>query len=291
MLLSVAIVVRVLANPLSNALQKKLTRQGISAWQVVGMPHLALAITTLPWLFESPTDPAAFAHDMLWCTVLAVGCNLLIVEALRHSDLSLLGPLNAWKSVISLLPGALLLGEFPSPLSLVGIGLIATGSYVMAGTTGRTPSGQITRLWNDIGVRYRAAALVLSAIEAVFLKRAVLVATSEATFAWWSFLGLTIIVVALLCLGKDAVKTPTLKLSGTDFRAFLALASTTGLMQYFTLVCLKELPVGSVLALFQTSALVTVVLGHQLFAERNFARRLIGAGFMVAGGMLILATC
>jgi hypothetical protein len=48
--------------------------------------------------------------------------------------LSVLGPVNAYKSVISLVPGMVLLGEFPegmvlAGMVLAGMGLIVGGSY------------------------------------------------------------------------------------------------------------------------------------------------------------------
>jgi hypothetical protein len=46
------------------------------------------------------------------------------------------------------------------------------------------------RLLGERGVQYRIAALVLSAIEAVYLKRALLASSTLPTFAIWSLFGL-----------------------------------------------------------------------------------------------------
>src|SRR5205823_1778944 len=113
------------------------------------------------------------------CAALAVAGNTLLVQALRLSDLSVLGPVNAWKAVVSLVPGAVLLREVPGPAGLAGIGLIVAGSYALVdrdggrrdGTAGGRGRGAVARFVTDRGVQFRLAALVLSAVEAVFLKR------------------------------------------------------------------------------------------------------------------------
>jgi drug/metabolite transporter (DMT)-like permease len=60
-------------------------------------------------------------------------------------------------------------------------------------------------------------------------------------------------------------------------------------MQLATLFALERLPVGYCLALFQLSALVSLVFGARYFSERNIGRRLLGSGVMVAGAVLIIA--
>lgn len=46
--------------------------------------------------------------------------------------------------------------------------------------------------------------------------------------------------------------------------------------------------VGYTLALFQTSTLLTVLLGWKVFKEPHLARRLTGAAIMAAGATVIL---
>jgi drug/metabolite transporter (DMT)-like permease len=59
-------------------------------------------------------------------------------------------------------------------------------------------------------------------------------------------------------------------------------------MQFCTIVALDRIPVGSALALFQTSALISVFLGSKVFDEPHFLRRMSGAVVMVAGAALII---
>ncbi len=68
------------------------------------------------------------------------------------------------------------------------------------------------------------------------------------------------------------------------------LGVTTGLMQFSTIIVFSGFQVAAALALFQTSTLVSVVLGWHVFGEKNVAQRLLGATLMVIGATLIVAT-
>jgi drug/metabolite transporter (DMT)-like permease len=116
---------------------------------------------------------------------------VLLVYALRVSDLSILGPVNAYKSVLSLLLGAVMIGEVPTAVGLGGVLLILAGSLFVTGGTGGV------RFFGDRGVQLRIAALGCSATEAVYLKKALLVASPEAAFVFWSLLGVPIASAAL----------------------------------------------------------------------------------------------
>jgi len=73
-----------------------------------------------------------------------------------------------------------------------------------------------------------------------------------------------------------------------NWKAVGLLTGTTGLMQLTSLLTFNAMPVGNSLALFQTSTLVSVVLGHRFFNEGHFIERMIGSGIMVGGAVLII---
>ena len=62
----------------------------------------------------------------------------------------------------------------------------------------------------------------------------------------------------------------------------------TGAMQLATVLTFRDLQVGYSLALFQLSAIVSVLLGWRYFAETNIGERLIGSVVMAAGAALIV---
>jgi drug/metabolite transporter (DMT)-like permease len=281
------VLVRVVANPCSNVFQKVLTRKAADPLFIICATHGLLSLACLPLvLLFSPPASADFWLDISACAGLAVAGNVLLVRALKLSDLSVLGPINAYKSVVSLVPGMILLHEVPGLVGLGGIALIVAGSYGLVDRGGTGGNG-LARLLRDRGVQYRVAALVLTATEAVFLKRALLASSWLTAFAVWSILGFAVSAAAAgVMLGGD-LRHEFGVLRGSK-RAYLALFVTTGLMQLCTLATLNWLHVGSALALFQTSALLSVVLGYKVFRERQFLKRLIGSAVMVAGAILVV---
>ena len=211
----------------------------------------------------------------------------MLVEALKRTDLSVIGPINAYKSVVSLLPAMFLLGEIPGLWPLLGIVLIVVGSYFVANSDfGATPSNPFGRFFKDPGVQLRLGALVLSAIEAVFLKRALLVSDPYSTFVFWSVLGLVVAGIWNAALGSCLLAEWQGLLNNKS--QYLFLAVMTGAMQLSTVLVMEHLPVSSALALFQTSALLSVFFGHAVFREPHLMKRLLGASIMVAGACLII---
>ncbi len=290
MTLWLCVLVRIVANPFSNVFQKSLTRKAADPLFLVCVTHGLLSLACLPvFRFCLPPLSAEFWSNISVCTLLGVAGNVLLVQAVRLSDLSVLGPINAYKAVFSLVPGMALLHEFPGWAGLSGIALIVAGSYFLVDKDVSEPGQHVfVRFFRDRGVQYRFAALALTAAEAIFLKKAVLASSSLTTFAFWSVLGFGVSLAAVtVLLGRGRVRHEVSVLGGNGL-TFLLLAVTTALMQLCTVFVLEGLQVGYALALFQTSTLLSVVLGHRLFQEGHFVERLVGSAVMVAGAVLII---
>lgn len=290
MLVWICVGLRILANPFSNVFQKLLTRQSVDPWCIVCATHLLLSIACLPvFLFDVPTLQPGFWSSILASAFLCVAGNVLIVLALQKSDLSVLGPINAYKSVVSLIPGMILLREFPGVLGLAGIVLIVAGSYFLvdqkrneAGTSG------FRRLLGDRGIQFRLAALIFSAVEAVFLKMSMQASSWLMTFACWSVFGFLLSLAAIpVAIGTERA-IQSLQILNKHRLVLVMLFLTTGLMQLCTNYVLQSLQVGYTLALFQTSTIVSVVLGYHLFQEPHFLKRLIGSLIMAGGATLVI---
>jgi drug/metabolite transporter (DMT)-like permease len=141
-------------------------------------------------------------------------------------------------------------------------------------------------------------------VEAVSLKRALLGSTPAAPFGWWvgwwAVLGFgmsaaALAVVPLLTGRRRKPRTTSaVRAVGAAGGArnnagpYLLLGLTTGVMQLCTLLAFRGLQVGYALALFETSTLLTVVLGYKVFREPHFARRMAGSAVMVAGAAMIV---
>jgi drug/metabolite transporter (DMT)-like permease len=282
------VAVRVLANPVSNVYQKLLTGRGADPLFVIGVAHGLMSVGCVPFLHLLAGRPSAFWLNVSLCAVLAVAGNAMIVKALELSDLSVLGPINAYKAVVSLIPAVILLREVPGWLAMAGIALIVAGSYGLVDRNAAVGGNAVTRFFRDPGVRYRFGGLVLSAVEAVFLKRALIASSPGATFVAWAVLGFAVSAVAVARGGGPGVRGQA-GIVGAAMPTYALLAMTTALMQFTTLVAFAGLQVGPALALFQLSSVVSVLLGWRVFRERDVAKRLLASAIMAVGAGLIVA--
>ncbi len=291
MLTTLIILTRILVNPLSNVFQKHLSRKSAHPTVILAVTHAVLFLAVLPLLL-GPVElgtSVAFWANMTVCAVLAVVSNLLLIQALQTSDLSVLGPLNAYKSVISVILGIFLVGEIPNLPGTAGILLIVAGSIgIINRTPGQRRRHALIQFLRDPGIRLRFLALGLSATEAIFLKRALQTAPALEVFAGWCLLccPLAALAVAIRFRGRLVSAWAGQR---PQIPAFVGLAISTGLMQVMSLLTFERMSVGYSLALFQLSALVSVLFGHHFFSEGHLQRRLIGASVMVVGATLIVA--
>ena len=226
--------------------------------------------------------------NMVVAALFAVAGNVLIVYALSATDLSVLGPINVYKSVVGLILGIFLIGERPTLVGLAGVLLIVAGSYFVMDRSINHPSNNaFVRFFKERGVQLRFAALILSATEAVFLKRAIVVSSPITVFVLWSVLGLLIALTGVAALlWRDVARQVVILRQAGGTYALLAIA--TGVMQLATLLTFRQFHVGYSLALFQLSAIVSVVLGRRYFGEGHFRERLAGSLVMTVGAALIV---
>jgi len=291
MLTALFVVARIVANPVSNVFQKQLTQRSANPLFIIGATDASLTLAALPLLFLGALPlhlGAGFWPNMIIAASLAVGSNALLVYALQSTGLSVLGPINAYKSVISLVLGVFLLGEIPAPLGLVGVLLIVAGSYFVVDRDSNQPRANAFALFfRERGIQFRFAALALSATEAIFLKRALLLSSPLITFIFWSILGLPIAAAAIVLLVRARLRNDVMVLRN-HWRTYVRLAATTGVMQLTSLLTFGKLQVGYSLALFQLSTLISVFLGYRYFQEGQIRKRLVGSLIMTAGAALIV---
>ena len=168
-LTAIAVLLRILSNPLANVFQKQLTERSEPPLKVNFITFLLLsAVCIVP---ATRIEWAALPKEFwVWCTVAGIfGAtgNGFLVKALQGGDLSVLGPINSYKSVVGMIAGILLLGEIPGLWGVAGIALIVGGSYFVLDTLNEKFSPAILRRKD---IRYRIWAMVLTAVEAVFIK-------------------------------------------------------------------------------------------------------------------------
>jgi drug/metabolite transporter (DMT)-like permease len=287
------VLVRIIANPLSNVYQKQLTQQSADPVFIIWAVHTGLTVACIPvWL--APGAMVLQRGPELWatvaaCAVLAVAGNALLVAAVRSTDLSILGPINAYKAVLGLILGVVLIRELPTLPGVLGVLMVLAGSGLVVDRSGNGPGHMaFVQFFRERGIQLRFAALALSATEAIFLKKAILLSSPLTTFVLWSTLGAAVAAVAITLLPGRQRLPQQIRMLRAESRTYVRLAITTGLMQLATVLTFGTLQVGYSLALFQLSALISVFLGYRYFHEQQMRTRIVGSLVMTAGAAVIV---
>ena len=281
-----AVIIRILVNPFSNVLQKQITIKGQHPLFINLFTYLVLAIISTVFIFDvsvQSLDSSFWWYSLAGGITGALG-NGFIIKALEKGDLSVLGPINAYKSIIGMVFAYLLIKEVPNTWGLLGMALIIIGSYFVLDTTEEKFSW---KLFKTPAIQYRLAALILTGIQAVLDKKVIEHSNLEIAFAGWSIFGAFFSFVFIL-FTKVSIKQEINKFNTSILLKYALLVTTVGLMLASTNYTLSHMPVGYALALFQLSILLSVVLGHRLFNELHLAKKLIGASIMIIGSAMII---
>ena len=270
--------------------QKKLVSLEDNSLLIILIVFALLSVVSFPFatLIFSLNLPVEYFLYMFLCAIFAVSSNTLLVKALSYSDLSLLGPINSYKPIVGMISSIFLLGEIPSFLGLTGIVLILSGSYFIVDRNPATNNRRILDAFvKDKGIQLRFTALILSGVEAAFLKKSLTYSTPIITMIVWSLLGFIISGIASLFIVDFQNQNIFVKVWDKKKLYFLLFISTA-VMQLTTLLIFENMQVGYALALFQISSLISVILGYKYFKEKNIRNRIIGSLLMIGGSVIII---
>lgn len=280
------IAARVLASPLVNVFQKKLTNNQVSPEFIVMMSYLFFVILSIPVLIiEQPFSlPGEFWIYIVLLGVFDIFGNMFLVKSLKSIDLSVFGPLNSFKPVFALLISIVVLSEIPSIVGVAGVIVIILGSY-MLGYKPKAERAKQSRTRLGRGVVFRFLAIALTSIAAVFSKKTILMSSPVITLVYWSLIGFPLSMVFFY---RTRVRLKEELQRAVSFKKqFLGLFLSFLALQLFTLLTFQKVFVGYSLALFQLSGLISVLFGYHFFKERNLKYRIVGSIVMCIGAIFI----
>ena len=278
-LTGIFVIIRIFSNSLSNVFQKKLTSKGEIPMCVNFINYLILAIFSLPLMLLTKNTEflSGFWTFALLGGICGALCNYFMVEALKLGELSVLGPINSYKAIVGLIFGMILLGEIPDMRALGGVLLIFTGSFLIFKTI------HLIEIFKKKNIQFRLLALFFAAIEAIFIKKVILLSSVGISFIASSILG-AVFSFAILKLNRVEFKIP----QKGNFKYYLLTAICFGLMTYTTAIVFKRIQVGYALSLFQLSVLVNVFLGWKIFKEKHLLKKLTGSVIIILGAIIII---
>jgi drug/metabolite transporter (DMT)-like permease len=247
------------------------------------------------WLFPLPfLVPVAFflswpdLDRTFWLAVVAalpleVVATLLYMRALKVCHLSLCIPFLAFTPVFLIFTGWLLLGEGLNRWGITGTLLIAVGSYILSLGGGHTGFwGPVKALARETGARLILLVAGIYAFTSALGKMAIL--HSQPAFFGVAypllFSGLMLTVYPL----SNPRPGPAL---GARYRWGLIMGVFLAGSIFCHVYGMSLAPATYLIAVKRTSILFSVLLGGLWLKERPFLPRLLGAGLMCAGVLLI----
>lgn len=245
-------------------------------------------IAAVPFLDWGPALQWEFWQTMLWVPALEAVGSIMSLYALRATELSLFGPLNAYKAPISIPVSAAFRDEYPNRFGVLGVSLVFLGSLLLK------PPKVTGQRWRDVlhllvfsDARWRLGSMFLFAVSGVFLKTGVEFGGTLLSACVWVWVGCLTSVVAGVFVRSWRVsealrmvrRHQTLTL--TNAGCLIALQVTTHYTFGATLV-------GYALAVFQLGMLLQVPAGRVFFNEREWWPRMSAAAVMFLGSVLVV---
>jgi len=281
---------RVLSNSWTNVVQKQLLNQRLHPLLIVTANFMLLTLFLIPvslFISFSGLSPA-FWLSVTLAALLDTPGNVFLVKSVGEMDLSVFGPLNAYKPIVAMILGVIFLGEIPTWPGLLGMLVVFAGSLFLSTNGASMGYHAFAALVRDKGVRYRFFSLIMIAAAAIFLKAAINRADPLRTLIIWVYVSTPIAYLSFRLFSGRAGRRVLAPMRAHPGK-FLELAVLFLGMQGCTLMLFTMMDVAYALSIFQLSAVVSVLFGYAVFRESHILLRTIGAVIMCTGaGILFL---
>jgi drug/metabolite transporter (DMT)-like permease len=226
-------------------------------------------------LERSHFGPEAFVF-MFGSGVLHLGYFVFLQRGYAVGDLSLVYPLaRGTGPLLATVAAVVLLGERPGVVALLGIGLIATGVFLLTAEPGSTRKAG----WGT-GVVYGLLTGAFIAAYTIWDKHAVSALLIPPLLQSWVTTMVTTGLLTPLALGR---RGEVLAMWREHKIEALGVAVLSPLSYILVLTALVFTPVSYVAPAREISILIGAAMGARLLAEGDVRRRLAAAGVMVLG--------
>lgn len=241
-----------------------------------------------------PSIDGVFVAALLVSVVLNWLATLLSTIALGRADASLVSPLLTFNPAFTLLIAWIALGEVPGIRQTLGVAVVLSGAYLLEVEEARTGFlAPIRVLLRRPGTLLAVVASALWGMTTVLEKLAI-DHTAPPSGPVVALLG-TFLLVLLLTPGalwiarREGGPTRQRRWEGLSAhpRALALAILITGIAPLFGFTAIALGLVGYVTTLFKLSALLTIVWAKLFLSEGQLRERLLGAGVMLIGGLLV----
>lgn len=257
----------------------------VVVWGVILLALPLLGLFTFALTPQLPRLDRLFALGVAGSAGLNAAAHLASTRALKLADVSLVTPLLIFNPVFTVLIAAVFLGEIPSLLGMLGVGLVVGGAYWLNYRPGAGWLAPFKSLVLTPAVTLVLLAGLLWAITPLFEKTAILHTNPESPpFAAFVVNALLVATLTPAVIARGQSSIQKLLIHRREFFLAALIASIAPVLGY-TAFSLGF--VGYVTALFKLSALMTVLWSFLFLKERGLAQRLPASMMMVIGVILI----
>lgn len=280
------------AKAANQAITKTLARHypvlSIAAYGQLAMGVLIFPLIFVPGIITIPTTPPF--HKAAAVTIcINVGAILLIIEAIKRSDLSYALPFLGLTPVFTVFTGWLLRGEVINTTGMIGILLVfigALGIDTFSIKDWATLGGK--RIFRDKGVLLVTLVAMIYSVSSVYDKTATLL-SDPYTFVWYSAVIRSVALMTILLVANLIFRQGGK--GGTPSLLHVALFGSLGITflgeALFQMVALQTGLVAYVIAIKRLGILMTSLIGMIVYNEVFSWARLTGAVLIVLGSSII----
>lgn len=228
-------------------------------------------------------------NSMFWIGFLGSGIiqvvnTILYMKAISKGDISTVMPMLSFTPLVLLVASPFTIGEFPSPLGLLGIFLVVGGSYILNLDMKKMSLLEPFRsIIKNSGTRYMLVVAVLWGISGVFDKISI---NNSSVLQHITFLNL-LVFVSLTVFVSVQKKFNLKKIGEAKSDLFLVSLFTTG-SYLFHYIAISLTLVSYVVSLKRISGVFSVLLGFYFLNEPNIRQRLLGSIVMFLGVIFIV---
>jgi drug/metabolite transporter (DMT)-like permease len=257
----------------------------------VTMAIAALILLPGLWIVGIPTLGPDF-----W-TAIGIGGTLnvvaysLYVKAIQISDLSLITPLSALTPLFLLVTSPLIVKEIPTMWDGVGVFLVVMGSYILnLQSQDADYFAPLKAMVTNKGSRMMIVVAFIWSITSTFDK----IGVQNSSPLFWAIALFSYIAIGILPSvlwgrrsekhsGKRSEKQRLLPMLRQTWKLLLFAGIANGIAVGSQMVAVGIAPVTQVIAVKRMSALFSVGFGVWIFGEKGWRERILGAGVMVLG--------
>ncbi|PLW80305.1 hypothetical protein C0585_03230 [Candidatus Woesearchaeota archaeon] len=232
------------------------------------------------FLFGIPSFNSKFIFAVFINSIIYLATGIMYVKAIKISEISLIAPILSFVPLFLLITSPLILGEFPNPISLIGVILIVAGTYIINMNSKKDFMDPLTSIFRHKGTRLVLFVTILWSFAANFDKMAIV---NSNPFFYLVIVNLlqTIYLLPIIILSKK-------KISNKTNIKWILLAGLFGTLMILSAMYAIQLTlVAYVVSVKRLSIILTVIVGSLLFKEHDLKKRSLGSVIMVIGAILI----